>query len=611
MKASKTALIIILLGSVSVLSLSCSSDSDSAPASENQAVMVQRGNVTIDITAAGNLALLRTEELAFDLFYPAGARETVWTVEEVLVEEGDPVEEGQVLTKVDTSEWGEGLNTLEDAVTTAERQVTAKKLALIQYELNLIDAENALEDAKAQYVWPDEIFTARQRVRVAESAIDEAQAVLGGYQLIYDRNTRQYRYQDAITLGDIEVWTQNLSDAEEQLRIAQVALDKLLAVSIAEAKVSNAKEELRVAQFRLDKLLARINPDADEIKEIEIQRMKVKLAQEELEDTQNALEGVEIKKLQLKKAEGNVEGAQLAIEDAEKALEDAQGDLDEARSKSPLITATFDGFVTKVNIEGGDEIKTGTVAVVIADPDKFEAEIMVSEMDISQVKERGEAWVTVDAISGLTLPATVTHISPTATIQSGVVNFKVKVELQSLGAPMQEQQEPRQEAIEKIEQGELPERLKEAIEEGRMTQERAEEIMKRRQSGEMPSPPTGGRGQTPFTLEGRQMPTTMPEDFHLREGLTVTVSIIVDEAPDVLLVPNSAITRRGKDTIVQVLKDGVTEEREIQTGVTDYQFTEVTDGLSEGENVVVPQGTKTTPTTPTSGIPREMRRMLR
>ena len=94
-----------------------------------------------------------------------------------------------------------------------------------------------------------------------------------------------------------------------------------------------------------------------------------------------------------------------------------------------------------------------------------------------------------------------------------------------------------------------------------------------------------------------QMPAMALEDFQLREGLTVTVSILVDERTGVLLVPNSAITRQGGQTYVKVVSpDGITEERVIQTGISDFQFTEVTGGIVEGEQVAVPQGT-TTPTT--------------
>ncbi|MGB2815329.1 MAG: HlyD family efflux transporter periplasmic adaptor subunit, partial [Dehalococcoidales bacterium] len=199
--------------------------------------------------------------------------------------------------------------------------------------------------------------------------------------------------------------------------------------------------------------------------------------------------------------------------------------------KSPLIEAPFDGFITTVNVEGGDEVLTGTVAVQLADPNKFEADIMVSEMDILQVKLGGEAWVQVDAMSGLTLPAEVIHISPTSTIQSGVVNYEVKVEVKSL-----------------------------------------ETVMHKRQA-------------------------TISEDFQLREGLTVTVTILVDERTDVLLVPSNAITRRGMEAYIQVVKGDTTEERAVETGVSDWQFTEVIAGLSAGEQVVVPKNTSPTTST--------------
>jgi hypothetical protein len=193
-------------------------------------------------------------------------------------------------------------------------------------------------------------------------------------------------------------------------------------------------------------------------------------------------------------------------------------------------------------------------------------------------------------MSGLTLPAEVTHISPTATIQSGVVNYRVKVEVASLEEMVQERQTAQQEAMQKVEQGELPERLQQAIEEGQITREQAEEMIKQMQQGQ-------GRQQG-------QVLTTTSEDFQLREGLTVTVTIVVEEVINVLLVPNTAITTQGGQGYVQVVSpDGAAEERMIQTGISDWQFTEVTEGLSEGEQIIVPQGTTTT-NAPTQQRPR-------
>ena len=65
-----------------------------------------------------------------------------------------------------------------------------------------------------------------------------------------------------------------------------------------------------------------------------------------------------------------------------------------------------------------------------------------------------------------------------------------------------------------------------------------------------------------------------------------------------LLVPNGAITAQERQTYVKVLSpDGTIKERAITTGISNWQYTELIEGLSEGEEVVVPQGTAATTTT--------------
>ena len=84
-KVLKTIFTVLVLGALIVPLMSCNSAADDTESSESQPAVVQRGNLTVDITAAGNLALSLTEDLAIDIFYQQG------TIEEVLVEEGDPV----------------------------------------------------------------------------------------------------------------------------------------------------------------------------------------------------------------------------------------------------------------------------------------------------------------------------------------------------------------------------------------------------------------------------------------------------------------------------------------------------------------------------------------
>ena len=104
-------------------------------------------------------------------------------------------------------------------------------------------------------------------------------------------------------------------------------------------------------------------------------------------------------------------------------------------------------------------------------------------------------------------------------------------------------------------------------------------------------------------VEGQEGATG--QAIQLREGLSVTVSIILEERINVLLVPNKVIIAQGGETFVQVIKDGVTEQRPVCTGLSGWQNTEIIEGLSEGEQVVIPQKTST-PTTQQSSQPRGM-----
>ena len=588
----KIVLIPLILVGLMVLPVGCGSEASEAEAMESQTITVQRGDLTVDITAAGNLALSHTEDLAIDLFYPEG------TVKEVLVEEGDTVEEGQVLAKLDTEEWEDELEELQDKLTAAERALTVKEHALADAEHRVIDLEREVTDKE------DAVTKAERQVTAKELAVSQAQLNL---------QTAEYNLSE---IDEVKEAQDAVDDAEDNLKLIKMvqrgelggglqgdfAYWNELAVR-AEEELAEAEEDLQdVLNGSSVKLSSDVALDVAE-KQLQVKQKQLALedAQIDVKDTMKAVEdakyALEDAKSDVEDARHDVEDAQLDLKDAQKALDDAKKKLADAQSKSPEIKAPFAGFITKVNVKGGDEVLNGTVAVQLADPDKFEAEIMVSEMDIFQVKEGGDAQVQVDAIPGLTLPAEVTHISPTATISQGVVNYKVKVEVASLEEMIQEQQAARQEAMQNMQQGELPERLQQAIEEGRITQEQAEQRMQQMQAA------TGN--QTARSWTG-QAAATVPEDFQLKEGLTVTVSILVDERTDVLLVPNSAITTQGGQTYVKVvLPDGTLEERTIQTGISDWQYTEVTSGLSKGEQVVVPQGTTTTSTTeprPPGGI---------
>ena len=532
-KIARVILTGLVLTGLLLVSAGCSSGQDTSQEQETETTTVQRGDLTLEITSVGNLELSQAEDLAFEM---AG------TVEEVLADEGDSVTEGQELVKLDTSEWEDlvttrerALVTAQRALVTAERLVGTKELAVRQEELDLETAEYNLTQI-------DEVAEAQDEVDQAELNLMTAKALLA-----------------------LETGSTSLLEQVEYL-----------------------KAELAKAERDLQDILSGSSVSLTTSATLQVQKYQLLVEQAE-----RALEDAEIA----------VENAKLDRDDAEQDVEDAQSDLDEAKAISPIITAPFDGFITNVNVEGGDEVLKGTVAVTLADPDKFEAEILVSEMDILQVELGGTAWVEVDALDGLSLPAEITHISPTATISSGVVNYRVKVEITSFEAMAQQRQETRQQMMENTSPEDIAERMQQAIEEGRITQEQLDAMQERIQSGDLPFGPSGSgdtSGQASSGTGTRQLPAVVPEDFQLREGLTVTVTLIVDTATNALLIPNAAITTQGQQNYVHVVsansteEELVTEQRAIEVGITDYSFTEVTSGLSEGEEIIVPKGTSTT-----------------
>jgi HlyD family secretion protein len=79
----------------------------------------------------------------------------------------------------------------------------------------------------------------------------------------------------------------------------------------------------------------------------------------------------------------------------------------------------------------------------------------------------------------------------------------------------------------------------------------------------------------------------------LPAGLTASANIVIDEKNDVVVVPLRAVRRQGREQVVEVVgEDGKSTNRAVRTGVQNDQFVEITDGLQEGEQILV-QGTVT------------------
>lgn len=75
-------------------------------------------------------------------------------------------------------------------------------------------------------------------------------------------------------------------------------------------------------------------------------------------------------------------------------------------------------------------------------------------------------------------------------------------------------------------------------------------------------------------------------DPRMRSGMSLSATIQVARRENALLIPVEAVYGAGKEASVQVLVNGKPEARPVIAGLSNNTYTEVIEGLSEGETVV-------------------------
>lgn len=80
---------------------------------------------------------------------------------------------------------------------------------------------------------------------------------------------------------------------------------------------------------------------------------------------------------------------------------------------------------------------------------------------------------------------------------------------------------------------------------------------------------------------------TDSQEKTLRPEMTTNVTIQLETRKNVLAVPTNAILREQGERYVTVMDDGRTSQRKVKAGWKDNGFTEIVNGLEEGETILV------------------------
>jgi len=300
-----------------------------------------------------------------------------------------------------------------------------------------------------------------------------------------------------------------------------------------------------------------------------------------------------------------IEAKEIALESAKLNLDNAQSELDNS-----VLIAPFDGLVAEVNILVGDKVSSNTDAIRVIDPTVCTVDTLVNEVDIFNVELGSSATVSITALDDMSFPATVTAISPAATASSGVVNYTVKLTVDitkvagatdSLVSGMYNSSSGQQ----------MPANMQSGDFQGPPNMPTGEQ-------GTMPTGPSGNFSGTPPSMTGQTPPTAaMPSSTTeqqqveiptLKEGLSVSISIVIEQNDDALLVPSKAVSKSGGKYVVKVLNsDGSIEQKTVEIGMEDWQNTEILSGLSEGETIITSSTGTTNGTTKTTSTSNTMR----
>lgn len=134
---------------------------------------------------------------------------------------------------------------------------------------------------------------------------------------------------------------------------------------------------------------------------------------------------VQTKKESLSSVSFSLADQQLAVTKSEESLADAKATLAEC-----YIRAPFNGILSKISVNKGDTVSSGTLIATVITSQKT-VQIPLNEVDVVKVKSGQKATFTFDAVSGLTLTGHVSDVDVSGTVSQGVVTYNVKLAFDS------------------------------------------------------------------------------------------------------------------------------------------------------------------------------------
>jgi HlyD family secretion protein len=112
------------------------------------------------------------------------------------------------------------------------------------------------------------------------------------------------------------------------------------------------------------------------------------------------------------------------------AVKSAEADLLSARAQlaKSMVTAPFDGIITKLDIKIGEIVSPNTPEITLMTTGAFEIESYIPEINIAYIKLGDMADISLDAYGeNVVFKASITAIDPAETVRDGVSTYKTRL----------------------------------------------------------------------------------------------------------------------------------------------------------------------------------------
>jgi len=426
------------------------------------AAVIYLNNVTQ--TEAGALQASGTVETVEVSVAPeAGGR-----VVEVLVAEGDTVQTGEPLFRIEDDLMQAQRQRALAALTTAQAQLELTKAGATSQEIASAEgavraAEAALATAKAAQAQAEFNASSARTVERTESSVAMAEAGLAQANGLVEAAQAEVaraqaelaRLKAGARPEEIAMYEDLVAQAEAQYLQPRTTHDDIINQEIGGVPEELARFRMQAAEAARDAAedqlaLARAGASAEEIAvataAVQAAQAQVTIAEADRAAAEAALAqaqaspetaqdqvsvadaGISAAKSQVAFAEGQLAQAdaqlarlqvgatpeELAVIEAQ--IEQAQAELDliDLQLEKLIVQSAVTGIIMTRNIEPGEIVQPGTIAMTIGQLDELTITVYVSEDRYGQIALNEQACVFVDSFPGECFEATVTRIADRA-----------------------------------------------------------------------------------------------------------------------------------------------------------------------------------------------------